>query len=206
MGRILELFVSKVLIPLVVVMIISFGSYIVLRANLFTLYLLTPFCIYAIFYCATTIALAGCSSIIALYYYILLFDQINKQIKWIYIHSDYNVSLANQNQIMRLIKKHNSIAYRLYLNHFITRKLILVFFITLALIQIIPLNLLLKTHSIYMRIGYLIYLFTSLSYGFTIAYFLSLQIAVAHKPCKIIYKLLTKQGIRFRIKWKVINL
>lgn len=48
-------------------------------------------------------------------------------------------------------------------------------------------------------IGYLIYLLTLLSYGFTIAYCLSHQIKAALKPYKIIYKILTKQGVRFQI-------
>ena len=199
-----ELFLIKGCIPLIVTIIYVVSFYVIIRANLMILYLLVPMIIYGIFYCAITLVVFGILSIISLYYYILLFDQINRQIQWICNKSKHRVSLANLNRLIRLIKKHNSIAYLLYLNHFITRRLILVFFITLALIQTIPLNLFLKTHNVYMKIFYLIYLFTSLSYGFTIAFILSLQISVAHKPYKLIYKILAKQGIQFKIKWKVI--
>ena len=191
-------------VPLIVTIIYITSFYIMIRANLMTIYLLVLVLIYGVFYCAIVLVVSGVLSIISLYYYILLFDQINKQIQWICNKSKHRVSLVNQNRLIRLIKKHDSIAYLLYLNHFITRRVILVFFIALALIQIIPLNLYLKTDNVYMRIVYLIYLFTSLSYGFTIAYFLSLQISVAHKPYKLIYKLLTKKGIPFKTKWKVI--
>ena len=158
--------------PLVVTVIYIGLFYVIIRENLIALYLLVQTTIYGIFYCAITLVLIGALSIISLYYYILLFDQINKQVEWICNESKHRVSLAHQNSLIHLIKKHNSIAYLLYLIHFIIRTLvtfitlitlitlILVFFITLALMQIIPLNLYLKTDNVYMRIIYLIYLLT----------------------------------------------
>ena len=203
LAKILELFVIKGCIPLVVIVGFIITFYVVIKANLILYYLFVPLVIYIVFYCAITLAIVGVAAIIILYYYILLFDQINARIQLICNQSEYRISTNNLKRLIRLIYKHNSIADLLHQNNFLTRRLLVVFFIILALMQIIPLNLLLKTHVLYMKILYLSFLFTSLSFGFTISYFLSLQISIAHKPYKLIYSLSTKQGVSYRSKWKV---
>lgn len=203
LGKILELFVIKGCVPLLVIVVYMITFYVAIKANLILYYLFVPLVMYTTFYCAITMAFFGMVGIIILYYYILLFDQINVKTKLICKRSEYRISMINQKRLIRLIDKHNSIAVLIYQNNFFTRRILVVFFITLALAQIIPLNLFLKTHLLYMKILYINFLFVSLSFGFTVAYFLSLQISIAHKPYKLIYSLLTKQGISYRIKWKV---
>ena len=203
LTKILELFVIKGCVPLIVLLIFAIHLYSLIRTQLITLYLLIPVAIYSLYYGSATLSLMGSLSIISLYYFTLLFGQIDNRIKRINDQSKQYVSLANQKRLIQLINRHNSIANLIYQNNFITRRLLLVFFFTLALMQTIPLNLLLKTHNLYYRMFYLIYSFVSLSYGFAIAYFLSLQITAAHKPYKIIYDILTKKRIPLQIKWKV---
>ena len=70
--------------------------------------------------------------------------------------------------------------------------------------QIIPLNLFIETDVRLEQIMYLIYFFTSLSYGFEVSLLFSMQINSAHKSWKKIYQILKiKHKPNFYFEWKV---
>ena len=107
-----------------------------------------------------------------------------------------------------LVKRHNKIAKNLSeINNF-TRRSSFLFFIAIALLQIVPLNMYLDSKLLFYKVGYLIYLSASLSVGFGVIFASSLQISSAHKPAKLINRILIKnlkRKFNFTFKWKVIN-
>ena len=89
--------------------------------------------------------LGSSMAVLTLYYFTLLFDQINHKIQAIYLQSNFSVTIKDQMNLLRLIKEHDLKAQDVKRLNQIVSLTCLVFFIIMALMQIIPLNLLLQT-------------------------------------------------------------
>ena len=81
LTKILELFVIKGCVPLIVLLIFAIHLYSPIRTQLITIYLLIPVAINSLYYGSATLSLMGSLLIISVYYFTLLFGQIDNQIK-----------------------------------------------------------------------------------------------------------------------------
>ena len=204
LAKFIEIVFLKGCVPLICVSIIVIFTYIFIKSNKFLLQFLALFFIYNALMVASTIALLGSLAFMTLYYYKLLFDQINNKIEKIYKRSNSTIVVADQKRLLWLVKQHDLKGQQVNQLNIIFRRTNLVLFIVLALIQIIPLNLYLQTNVLFQKILYLIYLFTSFVFGLGNVFFFSMQIKAAHKPYKTIYCILSKQKLNLYFKWKVI--
>lgn len=204
LAKMVEIIFLKGFVPLIGISLSLGFVYIAIRSNKIVIQLFIPLFIYGVWLVASTYAVVGSIALIGIYYIKLMFDQINHQFEIIYKQSTKYITIRSQRNLFLLMKKHDSIAYYVYNTNFLSRT-ICVFFIALAFDLIMPLNLYLKANDSITKIFYFIHLITEFSFGFSIAYFLSLQIESAHKPYKIIYKILRKQKFNFYFQWKVIR-
>lgn len=134
----------------------------------------------------------------------MLFNQINDLIKTIDKQSKWSISFINRFRLIRLTKKHDLIAKKLFSFNLIIRRTCLVFFICIALMQVIPLNIYLKSDNWFEKSIILIYIIFTFLNGFIISYYMSFLITITHKPYKTIYKLIRKSKPSLEFKWKVI--
>ena len=187
LAKITEIVFLKGCVPFIGVSVIVIFTYIFIRSNKLLLQFLTLFLIYNTLMVASTIALLGSIGLMALYYYKLLFDQINNKIEEICKRSKSTITVADQKRLLWLIKQHDLRGQQVNQLNILFRQTDLVLFVVLALLQIILLNLYLQANFIFQKILYLIYLFTSLVFGLGNVFFFSMQIKAAHKPYKTIY-------------------
>ena len=204
MSNFANLMLIRGSIPTVASLLTLVVIYIAIKSNKLPFYLFTLLFIYLAFMVASTFMLVSSMAVITLYYFTLLFDQINNKIKGIYLRSNFSVTIKDQVNLLRLIREHDLRAQDVKRLNQIVSLTCLVFFIILALMQIIPLNLFLQTDVWYQQIIYLIYLITSLGFCFGAFFIYSMQIITAHKPYKTTYKMLRKQKLNLYFKWKVL--
>ena len=191
-------------VPLICVSVVVIFTFILIKSDKLLLQFFTLLFIYNTLLVASTIALLGSIAFMTLYYYKLLFDQINGKMRKICKLSKSTIKVADQKRLLRLIKRHNLRGQQVNQLNILFRQTTLVLFIVLALLQIIPLNLYLQANVLFEKILYLIYLFTSMVFGLGNVFFFSMQIKAAHKPYKTIYCILSKQKLNLHFKWKVI--
>lgn len=206
LSNFLNIMLIKGSIPAIALSLILVVIYIAIRANKLPFYLFTLLFIYLAFMVASTFILLGSMAILTLYYFKLLFDQINDKIEAIYLNytkSDKIITAKDQKRLFKLIKEHDLKAQDIKRLNQMVSLTCLVFFLVLSLMQIIPLNLFLQTHVWYQQIIYLIYLISTLGFGFGAHLVYSIQINSAHKPYKIIYKILIRQKLKLKFKLKV---
>ena len=203
LAKSIEIFVIRFYAIFIVGAVLSAYSLITIKSRNFFLLFITPTAFYSVLMVSSTIAVAIFVAFLSVYYYKLLFDQINHQFETIYKRSLNSVSLIDQMNLIWLVKKHNKIANKLNQFNLAIRRTISVSFIAIALLQIVPLNMHFDSKLLFYKI---IYLSSSLSVGFGIGFASSLQISAAHKPAKLINKILckNKQKFNFTFKWKVI--
>ena len=167
-----------------------------------------PICFYIFVMSASTIGLIGMNGFLFLYYYKLIFDQINHQIEVIEKRSYKTVSLIDQYLLIRLVKKHDLRAQQVKQLNVMVHRSSLMFYVCLASLQTIPLHLFMESEVLIYQIVYVIYLIDTIAFGFGAIFIFSMQINSAHKSHKIIYKILTKNLVQhkfsFNFKWKVI--
>lgn len=72
------------------------------------------------------------------------------------------------------------------------RQSVAVFWVTITMVQMIPLNLYLEDDNFVYQIIYLVYLITAFLFGLTVSIVFTIEIRAAHKPRKLIYRILTK--------------
>ena len=208
LARIVEVVILKGSIPLIGFLLVGSTLFITINSGRIFLQIIgCPLLIYNILIVVTTLTLAGAISIVSIYYFKLLFDQINNQIKIIYKRSNLQgfIRFNDKKRLISMVKKHESISILVYKSNLMIRRCVSILFINLAFMQIIPLNLLIETDVRLEQIMYLIYLFTSLSYGLGVSLLFSMQINSAHKSWKTIYQILKiKHKSNFYFEWKVI--
>ena len=201
----------KICLPFVFSFISLFYLYIAIMSNKIVLQLITPFVFYVVWLIISTAFLGASLATEMIYYYILLFKQINQEFSMIYQQTKLFISMTNQKKLVLLAEKHDNFAIEMNKINLMSRKTVLGFFIVLSLGLIIPLNLFLKSDNRFEQIIYFIVFIVSLLYGFAIAYLMSNVIRITHKPYKIIYQILRKQNFifnskrNFNYKWKVIK-
>ena len=175
--------------------------YISIKSNRITLHILTPFLIYDGFLVAITLAFYFGQGILGLYYYFLLFSQINDQIHKIYQKSKWFLTSLDRNRIIGLFKEHNLFAIQVHEINFVIRRTLLAFYIILALVQVITLNIILKTDAWIEKLFYFSGLIFVMVFGFGLSYSLSTLTKIAHKPYEIIYKIIRKPiPLPFKLK------
>ena len=206
LARITEFLILKGCIVLIGIIMFLIVGYVTIRANKIGFTIIFLVIIYGIIIIGSTLALGGSIVIISIYYFKLLFDQINLKFEIIYKRSHRFLRLTDRQNLIWLTKKHNSIRIMIDQTNLVISKCICVLFIALAFMQIIPLNLLIETDVWFEKLFYLMFLFTSLSYGFGITLLFSIQINSAHKSYKTIYKILRgKRNLKFYFQRKVLN-
>lgn len=110
--------------------------------------------------------------------------------------------------LIQLVKRHDKIAKRISQLNLLMRRTVAIYFTVITLVQILALNLYFDSKSFFYKTIYLIFLSASITLGFGIVFVSSLQINAAHKPAKLITKILyqNKRKLNFHFKWKVICL
>ena len=171
-----------------------------------------PFLFYIIWITVSTVSIAAYVGIVIMYYYNLIYKQINYEFDLIEQQSsNWFMTMKNRRKLIWLINYHNSIAVRINMINLVTRRTILVFFIAVSLGLIIPMNYFIKSNDHLEKLIFFGIILAFLFYGICFAYVLSSLIRVAHKPYKTIYKILRKHNFaiyskrNFQFKWKVIN-
>ena len=137
-----------------------------------------------------------------------MFDQINDQIETIYKRSINSLSTVYQLRLIQLVIKHDNIAKGMFQLIILVRRSALLYIIVLTLAQTIALNLFFDSDTLYYKTVYMGALFMSITFGFGFVFACSLQINAAHKPVKLIRKILYKhqQNFILKFKFKVIQL
>ena len=182
--------------------------YIAIKANNLLLQLLFPVLIYGISIGTATIILTFLISFLSAYYYKLMFDQINDQIETIYKRSINSLSIVYKLRLIRLVIKHDNIAKGMFQLIVLVRRSAVLYIIVLTLAQIIALNLFFDSDTLYYKTVYIGGLFISITFGFGFVFACSFQINAAHKPVRLIRKILYKHQQNFNLKFnlKVIQL
>ena len=182
--------------------------YIAIRSNKLLLIMLIPICSYSFVMSASTIGLIGLNLFLFLYYYKLIFDQINHQIQAIEKRSHKTVSFISQMRLLRLVKKHDLKAQEIKQINIMVHHSSLMFYVCLASLQTIPLHLFMESEVFIYQIIYVVHLIGAFAFGFGAIFIFSMQVNSAHKSHKTIYKILTKNLVQhkfsFNFKWKVI--
>ena len=176
--------------------------YVSINSSRITLHILTPFLIYVIWFATATYVFCIGTGISGLYYYLLVFSQINDQINMIYQKSKWFLTFLHRIRLNILINKHNLLAIQISEINFVIRRSLLAFYIGLALALVIALNIILKTDAWIEKTLYLSGFICIVGFGFTTSYCLSELTKTAHKPHKIIYKIIRKPN-PLPFKWKV---
>ena len=174
--------------------------------------LLLPFVFYIIIMTITTLGIMASIGIGLMYYYILKLKQINHEFDLICQKSNLFITINDQEKLISLIDKHNSIASQISKLNMMSRRSILVFYVGFSLNLIIPMNIYLNTENISEKLFCLAFIICTFSHGVCFAYAMSSVNKIAHKPYKTIYQILTKQNFtnfyskrNFHYKWKVIH-
>lgn len=175
--------------------------YIAFRCDRITVQIATPFVIYWVCCISFAISLMIPLMSFAIYYYKLLFDQLNDQFEKI-SKSEDSTRIMNVWRLMMLIKHHNLLSVEIHKLNLFIRRTVGLLFIGLSLFQILPLHLILETRDLYEKLFFSQYAISGVLFGFGPALLLSMQIQSAHRPSKYIYSLLAKE-LPFHIKWKV---
>ena len=138
-----------------------------------------------------------------IYYYKLLFDQINNQFKLISQQIPLVINKTKENQLIRLIKQHNLISIEIYEINLLVRRTVAFVFIIFSLIKIISCYLIIYSNDILIKFafGNMVIGFTVFSFG--MSYLFSLQIKSAHQSYQIIHSIISKYKMRFHVKIKV---
>ena len=211
LAKLLYVICFKMIQPCTTAFASFYYLYIAIMSNRITIELISPFVFYILWQIISTILLSASCGIGVFYYYIFMFKQINAKFEMIYQRSKLFFTVRNQRKLIWLINKHNLVAADIVKFNLIIRRTVLVFFVVIAILLIIPLNIHIKSNDKFEQIFCLSIILIALLYGFCIASSLSTMIRVAHKPYKTVYKILVNQNLNnskrtFQFKWKVIVL
>ena len=204
-GKLIETVFIRTISPLICVLLLLIYLLVAIRSLNVVLILIFPFFTHAIWLVYSTLAFVSAYNIIGIYYFKLIFDQINDEIEMIYKRSKWFVTFPNQKSLTWLTYKHNHYAMLVNNANLVFRKTIGFFFIAFPISTLaIPLNLVLYNHEYILQIDYIINIFTLFSGTLVNAYFFSVLIESAHKPYKLIYKILRKHSFSLQFKLKVL--
>ena len=203
--RMAELIVLRGAIPLISIFCILFSLFVAITSgNITFLTFLGPLIIYGVIICASSMSLSGTIGFVSMYYFKLLFDQINDQMES--INKKEFITFMDRMRLIWLTKKHNLITISVNKTNLTIRKTVCAVFMMLSFMQIIPLNLYLE--SDFWLEKFPMYFFYQQQSVLVSEYLLfSVQINAAHKLYKTIYKILKrKQKFQVYFLWKVISL
>ena len=197
----------KILVSVFVGALFFLYLYIAIESNNLFLQLVFPIVIYGVSFVAATIVLVFFISFLSAYYYKLMFDQINDRIETIYKRPINSLSMVYQLRLIKLVKKHDVIANGMCQLSILVRRSALLYIIVVTLVEILYLNLFFDKDLLLYKIFYFVFLFAAFGFGFGFVFACSLQINAAHKPAKLIRKILCKNRKKFNFyfKWKVIE-
>lgn len=203
-------FAFRIGASLALTVISSVILYVAIRSGRLTILILYPVLVYLTIFVVITICICAVLSVISSYYYILTFDQLNQQFESIEKRSSSSVSMMNQMKLIRLVKRHSQKAQELNMFNLMIRRTVGVYWVSIALLQMLPLNIFLEEDQVlFFKFFYFVYVIGALSFGLAVSVLLSWQISEAHQPIKSIYKILTRNLHRkqssFYFKWKVIK-
>ena len=140
---------------------------------------------------------------ILIIYFKLRFDQINVNIKSL-IPNGRVISRSRGRQLIRLIDEHNSVAIQVHQANLVCRRFFAAVFIYLALVKIIPLYyLLLKTSDFMQNVMAIYFLIIVMLMGYVMTFMLTQQIKSAHQSLRLIYSVVCRYKMEFRLRLKV---
>ena len=200
----------KIGAPLALAVISSVTLYVAIRSGRSAVFILCPVLVYLTTNVVTTISICAVLLVISLYYYMLRFDQLNQQFESIEKRSSSSVSVINQIKLIRLVKRHSQEAQELNMFNLMMRRTVGVYWVSIALLQMLPLNIFLEEDQVlFFKFFYFVYVIGALAFGLVVSVLFSWQISKAHQPIKSIHKILTRNLHRkqstFYFKWKVIK-
>lgn len=190
--KIIFLMLYKFLAPLFAILLISVFIYLGIRTEKIALRLLVPMIIYLIVMVELTVSLITSLVVIVLYYYKLIFDQLTAQFEAIEKRSSNSISFMDELRLIRLVKQHKIRDEEIRQINLMLRRSVAVFWVTINLLQIIPLNLYLEDDNLVYQMIYLVYLIAAFLFGLTVSMVFTIEIKAAHKPTKLIYRILTR--------------
>lgn len=208
--KIILLMLYKFLAPLFAILLTLVFIYLGIRTEKIALRLMVPMLIYLTVIVELTVSLVTSLFVIILYYYKLIFDQLTAQFEAIEKRSSNSISFMDQMRLIRLVKQHKTRNQEIHQINFIFRRSVAVFWVTVTLVQMIPLNLYLEDDNLVYQMIYLVYLIAAFLFGLTVSIVFTIEIRAAHKPAKLIYRILTKNlqqkkfGFHFKSKVKLI--
>ena len=203
-GKLFELTIIRAIIPLFCLLTGSIYLFIAIKSNNIIILLTVPFLFHGVWIAGSTFAVTGTLVVVGLYYMKLIFDQINDEMQVIFDKSKWLITFPNQKRLIWLTHKHNYFALVMNNINLAFRRSICVYFIVFSMSLIISLNLILFSDDFVLLVVYLVYFMSVFILGFATAYFLSRQIESAHKPYKIMYKILRKRNFSLKFKLKVL--
>ena len=207
----LLIFVSiNMTVPFLTALFCCVYLFIAIVSNNILLRLITPIAFYFIWIAIST-TLIGILTFSTIYYYILIFSQINDQINMIYKKSSIFINITNQKKLINLINKHNLTALQIKTLNLTLRRTICALFLIIGVGFVIPLNLITTSNNKFEKIFCISNLFSILVYGFCLSYIMSSLIRIVHKPYKATFKIFRRQNFifntmhNFKFKWAVNN-
>lgn len=199
--KFLEIVLIKGLTVIMVGSVTLNTLYIAFRCDKITFKILSPLIIYWIWCVSFAISIITPVISFTTYYYKLRFDQLNNRFEKICKTKD-SISINDLKRLILLIRQHDLLSIQIHKTNLWIRRSVGLFFVCVALLQILPLHLIMGTNVLFEQLFYSQYIITAFLFGKAPALLFSIQIESAHKPRKVIYKILT-QNISFRCKWKV---
>lgn len=207
LAKFLEIVLLKISVPFIVIIILIALFVVAFIAQNSVLNLLIPIIYYLVFMSASTISLTISIAFLAFYYYKLLFDQINEEIREIDKRSFDYISYMDQMRLLRFVKRHDLRAQQINLVNNLARRSGVLLFLIIGFLPIVPLHLYLESDQWIFQVIFLSFVLITLIFGFGVVFLLSMQVKSAHLPSQLVYKILTrnshKQKLSFYFKWKV---
>ena len=168
--------------------------------------IITPFIFYLVIVQSYSVSVTPVLCGTTIYYYKLRFDQINDEIKSICLSNDNPdglISFKNQIKLIQLIRKHNSLAKKVYQLNSEIRRTVGALYLISSLILNLSLHLIMDAKNSFEISLYGQYIVSVVLVGFGVSFLLSMQIKSAHESSKIMYQILARQKYLFRFQWHV---
>ena len=181
-------------LPLV---IIFYFIFVIASQSIFFL-LSSPFIMYGAYVYATSILALISLVYIILIYYILRFNQINAQLRL--FHKIHRIS---PRKFIQIIDEHNELSLSIRRLSLIMNKSVGSLYVLTAVVIDLSIYLLIYTESIYYKVLFFCYFVACINAIFIIDFLLIKVSSSAHQSYNLIYSILKRQTLTYRMKFKV---
>ena len=197
--KIINILSIKIAHWIIVLIILPFSFLFLLFTKLLVLIVFSPVIVYTVFVYFTSAAALIQLVYFILIYYIMRFTQINTQLRLF-----YRIKRISPRMFIQTINEHNQLSLEIYqLNQIMNKSVACLFIITAFSIDII-IYLLTYTKLIYFKL----FLVLSLSFLFAVIFTVDILLIKlsnsAHRSYNLMYLILKRPNLPYRIKFKVI--